>query len=180
MNLARALTFIGILFLCTTSGCDAIDELTKFNMDYNTQVVIESSANIDLPFDVFSPDVETNSESEFAINDTRKDLIEQIILRELNLTITAPEEEDFSFLESVNIYISAEGLPETQIASMDEVPDNNTGSLQLVTVGTDIKEYIKMDSFSLRLNTVTDEIITSDYYIDVDAVFFVDAKILGI
>lgn len=179
MNLAKPFTLIVILILCTTSGCNAIDELTKFNMDYSTQVVIESTANINLPFDVISPDVETNSESEFAINDTRKDLIEQIILRELNLTITAPEEEDFSFLESINIYISAEDLPEMQIASIDEVPDN-IGSLELITVGTDIKEYIKKDSFSLRLNTVTDEIITSDYYIDVDAVFFVDAKILGI
>jgi len=43
----------------------------------------------------------------------------------------------------------------------------------------DLKEFIKKDKFVLRLNTVTDELINSDQYIDVYSVFFVDAKILG-
>ncbi|MBT8236177.1 MAG: hypothetical protein KJO04_08290 [Bacteroidia bacterium] len=169
----------GFLLICL-SGCNALDELTKFDMDYNTEVVIESSFGVNLPFNVFTPEIESNSESEFAINDTRKDLIEEIQLKELSLRITAPQEEDFSFLESVEIFITAEGLEEVLIASMTDVPQDIGDLLELDTSNADIQEYIKKDRFQLRLNTVTDEAIAVDHYIDVNAIFFVDAKILGI
>lgn len=169
---------LSLVFL--TLGCDKIDELTKFDMDYNTSVVIESSVGVNLPFNVVTPQIETNSESEFAVNDTRKDLIEEIKLKSVDLTITSPEKEDFSFLESIEIYISAAGLDEILIASLEMIPENTGNVLQLDTVDTDLKEYIKKDEFSLRLNTVTDELIAADHYIDVNSVFFVDAKILGL
>jgi len=171
---------LGCLSLFILVGCDVVDELTKFDMDYDTEVVIESSVGINLPFNVFTPEIESNSESEFAINDTRKDLIEEIRLKELSLQITAPQDADFSFLESVEIYIAAEGLEEVLIASKTDVPSDIGDLLDLDTTTTDIQEYIKMDRFQLRLNTVTDEALAVDHYIDVHAVFFVDAKILGI
>ncbi len=162
------------------SACDKVDELTKFDMDYNTSVVIESAANINLPFNVFTPEVETNSESEFEVNDTRKDLIEEIKLKSMRLNVTGPEGEDFSFLESVEIFISAEGLEEVQIAAAVEIPEETGASLDLDISDIDIQEYIKKDTFNLRLNTVTDEVLTEDHTIDVQTVFFVDAKIFGI
>jgi hypothetical protein len=45
--------------------------------------------------------------------------------------------------------------------------------------GADFQEYIKKDQFSLRCNTVTDELLTSDHEIDIATSFFIDAKILG-
>lgn len=171
---------LGCIALFILVGCDVVDELTKFDMDYDTEVVIESSVGINLPFNVFTPEIESNSESEFAINDTRKDLIEEIQLKELKLQITAPQDADFSFLESVEIYIAAEGLDEVLIASKTDVPADIGDLLDLDTTTADIQEYIKMDRFQLRLNTVTDEALAVDHYIDVHAVFFVDAKILGI
>jgi hypothetical protein len=169
-----------IFTVCLLNSCDIIDELTKFNMEYNSTVEIESTANLNLPFDVFTPDVETNSESEFEVNDTRKDLIEDIRLRKLDLDITSPSDQDFSFLESVEIFISAEGLQEIRIAYMDEVPETIGNLISLDVEDVDIKEYIKKDKFNLRLNTVTDEVLTNDCSIAVKCIFFVDAKILGI
>lgn len=162
------------------SSCDKVDELTKFDLDYKSSVVIESATNLNLPFDIITPEVETNSESEFAINDTRKDLIEEIKLKSLTLQITAPEEQDFSFLESVEIYIAADGLEEVQIATITDITESIGRTLELETSGIDIKEYIKKDNFYLRLNTVTDKVLTADCSIDVLSVFFVDAKIFGI
>lgn len=166
--------------VCLLTNCDVIDELTKFNMEYNAAIEIKSTANLNLPFDVFTPDVETNSESEFEVNDTRKDLIEDIRLRKLELDITAPSDQDFSFLESVEVFISAEGLDEIKIAYIKQVPETIGNSLSLDVENIDIKEYIKKDKFNLRLNTVTDKVLTNDCSIAVKSIFFVDAKILGI
>lgn len=173
------------LFACAglflfINGCKKLDKLTQFNMDYNTSVVIPSSTAVDLPFNIMTPDVQSNSESTFSINDTRKDLIQQIILKKMELTITDPADGDFSFLKSISIYISAQGLSEAKIAWLDSIPAGTGNILDLDTSDSDLKDYIKQDNFSLRLNTVTDELLTQDYHIDINSRFFVNAKILGI
>ena len=169
------------LLLLTTVllACKKIDKLTQFNMNYNESFTIPSSVGVDLPFNVFSPDIESNSESTFEINDTRKDLIEQIILTKMDLTLTSPSNGDFSFLNEVRIFLSADGLDEIEIASKTDIPNSVGKELSLDLSGADMQEYIKKDQFDLRLYTVTDEIITSDHVIDMESVFFVDAKILG-
>ncbi len=171
--------FVICLFALITS-CDKLDELTKFDMEYSQRATIPSSAGIDLPFDVFTPEIETNSESTFEVNDTRKDLIEEIKLTELELVIISPDSADFSFLNSIEVYISADGLEEIKIAYLEEVPDDAGSVITLDTSDTDLKEYIKSDEFSLRLNTVTDELMSTDHELEVNSTFFVDAKILGL
>ncbi|MRI01861.1 hypothetical protein GH721_15065 [Kriegella sp. EG-1] len=174
----RSFTALIILVLLASS-CDKLDELTKFNIDYETEVTIPASTGISLPFDVFTPDTETNSESKFDSNDTRKDLIESIKLTKLQLNITSPEDTDFSFLESIEVYINADGLDEILIANKEEVSET-VSILDLDVTDVELKEYIKKDSYSLRLNTVTDETLGQDHEIHVNSTFYVDAKILGL
>ncbi len=164
------------LFFC---GCKKVDELTQFNMEYDALVVIPSSSGINLPFNVFSPSVTSNAEATFAVNDTRKDLIEEIRLTELNLRVDSPSNGNFDFLESIDIFINADGLDETKIAWRQDIPENGSTTIDLSTTTVDIKEYIKKDEFTLRVSTVTDQTITQDHQINVHSVFFVDAKILG-
>ena len=103
----RFYVFLGFLALFLI-GCDKVDSLTQFDMNYDESIVIPASTGINLPFDLFTPDMETDSESEFAVNNTRKNLIEEIVLKSLWLRITAPEDGDFSLLKSIEIYISDE------------------------------------------------------------------------
>lgn len=170
--LFTALTLVSIV------ACDKIDELTQFEMEYDESVVIPSSTGLNLPFNLFTPDVESNSESAFAVNDTRKDLIEEIQLTELELTVSSPSKADFSFLKSIDVFISADGLSEKKIAWRESIPED-AKSIKLNTTDADLQEYIKKDEFKLRLNTVTDEAMSSDHTIDVHSVFFVDAEVLG-
>jgi hypothetical protein len=160
-------------------GCKQVDKLTQFNMEYNAEVVIPSSAGINLPFNLFTPDIESNSESTFAVNDTRKDLIEEIQLTSLGLTLASPPDRDFGFLKSIEIFVSADGHSEVMVAWKRDIPENTGQFLALETTGTDLKEYIKADEFKLRVNTITDEVIATNHEIDINSVFFVDAKILG-
>lgn len=173
----RYFVLTGLLIFFST--CSVIDKLTQFNMDYDQSAVILSSTIINLPININTPDIESNSESTFSVNDTRKEMIEEIVFRQLKLSLTDLADEDFSFLESLSIYISAEGLSETEIAWLDPVPADANNILDLETSDADLKEYIKKDRFSLQLNTVTDEAMTVDHHIDIHAKFFVDAKVLG-
>ena len=160
-------------------GCKKVDKLTQFDMEFNETAVIPSSTGINLPFNLFTPDVKTNSESTFAVNDTRKDLIEEIILTQLDLTLTSPPNGDLGFLKSIEIFINADGLSEVKVAWKENIPSNVEKYLDLETTNADLKEFIKKDEFSLRLSTVTDEVLASDHQINVHSEFFVDAKVLG-
>jgi len=168
------------LILLVSNSCKKIDQFTQFTMDFNNEIVIPSSTGINLPINLLTPEVETNSESTFEVNDTRKDLIEEIRLTSLILTLNAPNNADFSFLESISVYMNAQDLPEVEIAWEDDVPVNAGNQISLNVSNEDFKEYIKKDEFSLRVNTVTDEILTSDHQIDIASSFFIDAKILGL
>ncbi|MEJ6617415.1 MAG: hypothetical protein QNL61_10955 [Crocinitomicaceae bacterium] len=173
------LIIIGLAIFVLSNSCKKIDELTKFEMEYDATVVIPSSSGINLPFNIYSPSVSSNAEATFEINDTRKDLIEEILLKEMVLRVDAPNGGDFGFLESVEIFINAQDLDELKIAWYYNVPDSQGSTLDIFTTAEDLKEYIKKDNFTLRVNTVTDEILTSDYHINIFSRFFVDAKILG-
>jgi hypothetical protein len=169
-----------LIILASVTGCEEIDKLTQFDMEYDEKVVIPSSAGVGLPFDLVTPDIESDSESKFSVNNTNKDLVEEIVLKKMDLTLTAPSDGDLSFLQSIEIFISADDLPEEKIAWKDDVPSDVGKYLELETVETDLKEYIKKDEFTLRVNTVTNKILASDHHIDIHSVFFVDAEVLGI
>jgi len=175
----KKLIFLFAFAAMVTLSCDEIDKLTQFKMPYNESIVISSSTVINLPFDIFTPDISTNSSSTFEGYDTAADLIEKIKLGSLKLTLTSPSDANFSFLQSVNIYISAEGLSEEKIAWKESIPESIGKTIELETSTVNLKEYIFKDKIKLRVNTVTNRVITSDHYIDLNAVFNVDAKILG-
>ena len=160
-------------------GCKEIDKLTQFQMDYDASITIDAATDLTVPFEIGTPDIPTYSVSTFAANETRKELVEEIKLTKLDLYLDSPEKSDLGFLKSIEVFIQAEGQEETRVAWADEVPDAVADYLSLNVSNTDLKEYIKLDNFSLQVITVTDEMITTDHEIKVEATFFVDAKILG-
>lgn len=170
---------IFVVFLLLQSSCREINKLTIFNVSYQTQSVIESLAGINLPFNILTPVISTNSVSEFEINDTRKDMIEEITLKELKLTVSAPENGDLSFLKSMKVYINGQGLNEKLLAWNENI-DSEEKSIFLKTTAEDLQEYIKLDTISLRVNAEIKKLILSDYTLDINSVFRVDARILGI
>ena len=175
----KKLALIGMC-LIIMMGCKDLEKLTEFSMSYNSSITIPKSTGLDLPLTLATPDMKTNSESEFAVNDTRKDMVEEIILTRLDMTITSPDGQTFSFLKSIKVFIDADDLPEVEVAHQENVSAGASNTLSLETSGQNLKEYIIKDAFNLRVETVTDEALSHDTNIDVDSRFFVNAKVLGL
>jgi len=166
------------ILLFVLNSCKKADSLTQFDLSYTSTVVISPSFGINLPFNLLSPEIETDSEAEFAINNTRKDLIEEINLTLLRMTITDPSDQRFDFLKEVNVFLNAEGLSEIKIADIKDIPDDVGDEIELTVVENDLSEYIKKDKFELRVNVVTDKVIGNEVEIEVLSDFFVDAQII--
>ena len=160
------------------TSCDKIDEeFTQFELEYTSQLTIESGFGLNLPINVITPETTTNAESEFEINNTKKDLVEEVTLTDMTLKVTSPDEQRLDFLESIKVYINADGLSELEIAFKNDVPEDVGDSLELDVNENNLKDYIIKDEFSLRVEAVTDMITGNDVDIDIKSTFFVDSKL---
>ena len=169
-----------IILLTGLFSCKKIAEsLTEFDITYHSSATIPATISLNVPFDIPLPPVTTNTEEEFENNNTHKDLVKEIYLKTLELTVTDPADGDFGFLRNIEIYISADGLREKKIAWKLNIPDNVGGTLELETTSDDLKEYLFKDKFKLRVRATTDRLITRDYDIDIKSVFHVRANIFG-
>jgi hypothetical protein len=168
-----------IFFLASGNvGCDALNRLTQFNMTINSEWVFQSTLNLNLPIDLIVPDIETNASSTFEGEGTVADLVEDIQLESLTIQLTSPNSEDFSFLESLEVYIQTEGQIEQRIAFAEVISDNVGNTFELDVESVNLTAYVASETFSLRFNSVIDEIVTQDMTIAIAATFMVDAKLL--
>ena len=171
----KYLPLFGLLAVVLT-GCD---KLTHFPMNYSTYFTISSTTVVNLPVSVSTPEVETESESTFAHHNTRADLIERIWLRRATLRVESPSNGDFSFIERLDVYLRAEGLPEILVAWAHDIPAGED-EIDIDVIEDDLRAYLLAERFTIRTETTTDEVITQNYQIECETDFMVDAKVLGI
>lgn len=155
----RSTTLFLLLILSTITLTGCKKKLTQFYIDYTSEVVIQSTFGQLVPFSVYTPEIQSNSEFAFESNNTRKDKIESIVLSDLVLTIKAPETETFSFLNSVNVFVSSPGNDEQRVAFKESIPSNIGNQLVCDLSNVELQHHIKEDKFTIRIETVTDEII---------------------
>jgi len=176
----KKILFVFFAVILTYGSCKEIDKLTHFNMDFTSSITIDPTFIIDIPIDVWTPDIPTNSETTFENNDTRTDLIEQINLTQMNMTIISTDTQSFDFLKTIEIYINADGVEEKKMAWLLDIPQTGLKTINLEITDDDLKDYIKKDEYKLRTHTVTRQLISKSTDIEIKSSFFVDANILGI
>jgi hypothetical protein len=166
-----------LLLLCTSVLLSCKKKGISFSVNHRANFRVESSSPLNLPFEIGTPDVTTNSSQEFSNNNTAPNLVKEVTLQELTLTITAPAGKTFSFLKSAEIFISTNSSNEIKLASVE----NNTSAGSTITLqpaNANLLEYIKADKYKLRSRIVTKETVTQPVDIRCDARFKVTASIL--
>lgn len=169
------LSITAILFVVILSGCKKLG--VNFVLNHQTTFRVESSSPLNLPFETATPDVTTNSSQQFENNNTAANLIKEIKLEELKLTITSPSSKTFSFLKSVQIFISTNASDEIELASLDNLA-STAQTLSLICTTQNLDKYVKASSYKLRTRVVTKETITQGVDIRTDLKFKVRASIL--
>lgn len=160
-KIIKVFTFASlILYLIASIGCRK-NSLISFNIQVNQQFTIQSTNPIQLPFSILIPDVQTNSSAEFEKNDSRVEYVKEIKLNEFRLQIESPNNQTFDFLKEIEIFIASDGLEEVRLASKFDINSNAT-ALDLDCETTDFSEYLKKESFKLKVRTVLRKTINQD------------------
>ncbi len=163
------IVFISLLFF----SCKKMNLLT-FPISYSTDFTVSSGFPINLPFDIPTPNVTTNSTSEFESNKTAANLVKDVYLDYLRLSISSPQGKNFDFLKSIHLYISLNGTNEVEIAYLDNIPKGVT-TINLTPTKAKLDKYIKESSFNLRARATTREILTQDVTIMSNMRFIITA-----
>jgi len=155
-------------------GCDDIEKMLTFQFTDQTAIRLESAMPLNLPLEVPTPAVTSNSRQEFENHNTHADLVKDVRLEQLKLTITDPSGKTFTFLKTIRIFISASDQSEIELASLDNI-SASTGVIELTPTKQKLDPYVRASAYDLRTEVTTDETLTEDIDILVDLKFRVTA-----
>jgi hypothetical protein len=163
------------LVMLLVFSCSVVDKLLTFTISDEYSFTIPSEIPVGLPLDVITPDIPSSSSTEFKNNNTNANLVKDVKLSELKLTITDPVNKTFSFLKSIHIYISTDGAKEVELAFLENI-NSTTNSISLTTTDNKLDEYIKASTYKLRIKAITKEALTTDIKVKSEMKFKVTAN----
>ena len=154
-------------------GCKKVAELLTFEISDSQDIKIPASSVINVPF--ISPvPVTMNSQQSFQNNKTSANLVKDVRLTKLTLTISDPATENFNFLQSIKIYIGTNDSDKVLLASQDNVP-TGVSTIELVSSNTQLDKYIKASSYTLFTEVALRSSVAEQITVRADSKFRVTA-----
>ena len=154
-------------------GCKKVAELLTFEISDSQDIKIPASSVINVPF--ISPvPVTMNSQQSFQNNNTSANLVKDVRLTKLTLTISDPATENFNFLQSIKIYIGTNDSDKVLLASQDNVP-TGVSTIELVSSNTQLDKYIKASSYTLFTEVALRSSVAEQITVRADSKFRVTA-----
>ena len=166
-------------------GCNKIKSIANINVDipYNTQVSVPQipgdTYGVPIPGTVVVfPTVSAPTNSQQYLNQyhTSSSNIVQIDLKSLFMQILSPATQNFDFLDTVQLYMSAPMLPEVLMAYQYNIPKGST-TLNLTTITeVDMKSYFLADTMYLRMRTYINAVPASGTQLNIATTFHMIAN----
>jgi hypothetical protein len=169
----KILFLFPVAVLLIAIGCKKIDQLLTFYIEDTQNIRVAGNSVVGL-IPVAPVAVTTRSEEKFKNEDTRAELVKDVSLNKLTLTITDPNNENFDFLESVTLYISTEQSDWVALASLSPVPQGQK-VIELKPSGAKLDKYLKASSYTLTTEARVKRGVAQDITMRADSRFKVTA-----
>jgi hypothetical protein len=174
----RVFQLICLLTLISITSCKKVGKLKEFDLHYNEEFTIPANTTgLNLPFDLVSQDMTTNTSSDYDNEGTNSKLIETVYLTKLFFTVKSPSSGNFDFLKSVEIYLSSPNNSEILVASKYDIPENGSTELHMDVRDANLKDFMQDKSYKLRVKTITDKSLPYDMTVISDETFHVKARL---
>jgi hypothetical protein len=164
------------LALLIVSGitCKTTDKIFTFTIYNESNISLGANSPINVPLEIATPDVTTNSSQQFENNNSDAEHVKDIKIKTLFLTITNPSTKTFDFLKSIHIYISTNSSDEIELAYNNDV-QSTAQTIELTTKKDKLDHYMKSKTFNLRTTYTTKKLLTETVDIKVNSAFLVTA-----
>ena len=143
----KTLLFFVSLFALLFTGCKQLDRLLTFEIKSSDNIKVPASSLVNVPLIAPVP-VAVKSQETFQNNNTNANLVKDVSLTRLTLTITDPATENFNFLKRITIFIGTSQSDKVPLAALDNVPAG-ISSIELQPAGSKLDKYIKAEQYTL-------------------------------
>lgn len=152
----RSIFVMAALAVVVLFGCKKVKDLATIEQDITYQEDVPIPFGFTVPITV---NVDTSIRYAFATDyqtylnsyNTSSDKVISTKMKKLSMRITNPANQNFDFLDTVKLYVYADGLPEVLAAYKTPVP-KGTQLVDLDVVDVELKQYFLKDSMHVRLN----------------------------
>lgn len=184
-----AVILSSLVFYSCEDIIDELDKLTQFELEFTEGFTYPPAPLFADSIRFDGPPVSTNSDTTFKTNNTEKELVQDVQVKQLDLTILAPDSGSFDFMNYIRVFIMADlngdGIydDETErieVANKLTIPSNVGKFLELDPIPGDYKQFIFQDEIKLSLQYGTNRATLFPLQLDVRSVFTVNAKVLGV
>ncbi len=159
--------YLFIILILLSCKKERIDDRVTFKntifefsdeMEFNFPSII----GLNIPWILPSIDITIEFPQEVGYTDPLINGVENILLKSMNAEILSPSNEDFSFLKSLTIYITAPGLPDVELAHVYNLPANPGSLIELVPAGNILDNYVKRDDYKMKIEVTADKLMLQD------------------
>ena len=152
--------------------------MITFYVEDSTETTIKSSIPINLPFNLPILPVTTTATKEYENNKTTPELIEEVSMDNLKITVISPSNEDVSILKSIHIYIQkSDDTERLEVAYLDNINASDK-SIELICKDVNLVKYLREESYKIETKVEVKEYLLHDVDIRIDLKFKVLAKLL--
>lgn len=168
---------------------DELDKFTEFELAFTEEFTYPAAPLFADSIRFDGPPTSTNSDSTFKTNNTQRELVEKVEVKNLDLVITAPDSGNFQFMDYIRVFIMADlngdgfitdETERIEVANKLVIPSTIGKELILDPIPGDFKLFVFSEEISLSLQYGTNKPTTFPLDIDVNVEFTVNAKVLGV
>jgi hypothetical protein len=166
-------------FAFTNTTCkkakEEADEITEFDINYSSQISVPSQTmSVNVPVDFTTPNIPTNSSTNLASNKTTQSLVDFIKMSKFKISVGAG---NLDFLKSLQIFVKANNMSETLVASKTSIPTGIT-TVDADLPDVNIKDYIFQQNIQFRVSVVIDGSTVAGQTLIMDETVHVKATII--
>lgn len=122
--------------------------------------------------------IPTNSQEIVEDNETALSLIKEVKVSELGVQMLLPLAQDWSIMDSVWIYVSANGVPEQLAAYNFAMPSDTTRNITLTPTDADLLDVFIKDTMVVRIEAFFVKDVARESKIKFDMKFKVKADLV--
>lgn len=174
-----SLLIISIL-LVTFTSCKKIKKLTNFYLDYETEINVNTSQQLNNDFSIWTFKIQKDSITAFSENNSNIESTETVELYSLGICLVSPENGNLDFIDKVEVLINAVDQEQKKIAWIDSNPTKGLTSFKLNISDDDIKAYVIDNQFVFHIYIVTNTNINIDNLLKLKSSFFITTYLTDI
>lgn len=164
---------LAIALVAFMTSCDEL-KILNYDLDFvSASVTIGATTVADTTYALSTGMLDPKEELDK--NGIDADLIKSSTIKSVTINLVSPDPGNFNWAKSAKVFMTAEGQPEKEIASVTDVPDG-LQNLEIPSLDVDLTEFIQGGSFSFRVEASTDEAIPVDHEVTVTTVINVSLQ----